>query len=160
MKTIPLISDYRLALLLHPDSSHPSSSPANFATLNRAYKLLSTPSSREDYLRSNFGWSHDGKASPYEFDPMMAEILRRKRDGAGRRFRTEAGRGAWGTYGPDGKWQPAQEYRGGAGEPKYMSHSSFGSMLIFLVRAGSWVSSNVLSATSDHPGLESQAWTR
>jgi hypothetical protein len=71
---------------------------------------------------------------------MMAEILRRKRDGAGRRFRSEGGRGAWGTYGPDGKWQPAQEYRGGAGEPKYMSHSSFGSMLVFLVRRTIWIS--------------------
>ena len=53
--------DYRLALLYHPDSTHPSSSPHAFALLNRAYKLLSSPHARATYHRTGHGWgtAHD-----------------------------------------------------------------------------------------------------
>ncbi|BEJ17379.1 hypothetical protein CspHIS471_0607800 [Cutaneotrichosporon sp. HIS471] len=48
---------YKLALVLHPDSSHPSASAEHFATLNRAYKLLSVQQSRTSYLQTGYGWT-------------------------------------------------------------------------------------------------------
>ncbi|BEI80555.1 hypothetical protein CcaverHIS002_0110840 [Cutaneotrichosporon cavernicola] len=48
---------YKLALVLHPDSSHPSASAEHFATLNRAYKLLSLQQSRTSYLQTGYGWT-------------------------------------------------------------------------------------------------------
>ncbi|GMK57596.1 hypothetical protein CspeluHIS016_0404300 [Cutaneotrichosporon spelunceum] len=48
---------YKLALVLHPDSSHPSASAEHFATLNRAYKLLSVQQSRTSYLQTGYGWA-------------------------------------------------------------------------------------------------------
>jgi hypothetical protein len=55
------MADYRLALLYHPDSTHPSSSPHHFSLLNRAYKLLSSPHARALYHRTGLGWgtAHD-----------------------------------------------------------------------------------------------------
>ncbi|KAK1926453.1 hypothetical protein DB88DRAFT_481884 [Papiliotrema laurentii] len=129
---------YRLALLLHPDSSHPSSSQSNFATLNRAYTLLSNSSSRQSYLHYGQGWTPDGGTRYDPIDPMLQEVLRRKRDGAGRRGRSEAGRGAWGAYGMDGKWYDFPEAGVGA-EPKYMSHPRFASVLFVVGGILAWI---------------------
>lgn len=46
--------------------------------------------------------------------------------------------GAWGAFGLDGKWRDFPE-AGVGGEPKYMSHPRFASVL-FVVVSLSWVS--------------------
>ena len=140
--------DYRLALLLHPDSSHPSSSPEHFASLHRAYTLLSSPAKRSSYVQTGYGW--DSASSPsggrrsnhsYE-DQMRAEIRYRAQGGTsgwhgrgrptyGHSFReSEAGRGAWGGFrGGDGKYEAYDtgefSQSQGTGEERYMSNTQF-----------------------------------
>lgn len=121
------IPDYRLALILHPDSTHPSSSPAHFATLNRAYTLLSSPSSRNDYLTFGQGWgSSEGTYHDPAYAAMRAEVMRRGRARAsrgGRAASAESQPGWDGGYGVDGEWYkyPNRTEQ----EPRYMSHRRF-----------------------------------
>lgn len=151
------MSDYKLALLLHPDSSHPSSSPEHFASLHKAYTLLSNPSSRNSYIQTGYGWSPTSSSSSssssstnYE-DRMRAEIRYRARGGAaawssGARYGdgrpmygdSEAGRGAFGGFrGGDGKWEPYDtgefDTRQGTGEERYMSNMQFLAMIAGIV---------------------------
>ncbi|KAJ9117750.1 hypothetical protein QFC20_000028 [Naganishia adeliensis] len=74
---------YRLALLYHPDSTHPSSSPHHFSLLNRAYKLLSSPHARATYHRTGLGWgsANDvaaGRTGVGGFNRASDEELRRQ----------------------------------------------------------------------------------
>ena len=110
------LPDYRLALLLHPDSSHPSASPSNFATLHRAYTLLSTPRSRQLFEQFGQGWSSSSSdASEGAYDSFRTEAMFRGRAAAEtrrsnhRRNRADAGGGAWGYWGMDGRWRPFPE---------------------------------------------------
>lgn len=54
---------YRLAMLYHPDSSHPSSSTDNFMALRNAYNLLNNENSRSLYNRTGIGWSSSSPSS-------------------------------------------------------------------------------------------------
>ena len=132
-------------MILHPDSSHPASSQADFATLHRAYTLLSCRQSRQSYLSSGFGWSgrSDGSAPSYD-DAMRAEVLRRRAGGAaaygsyghGQRRSSDAGAGAWGGYGMGSNWTPNPEDgfpEQGKGEVVYMSNERFMSIFIAIV---------------------------
>ena len=122
--------------MLHPDSAHPSSSPDNFATLNKAYTLLSQSSTRSNYVSTGHGWTRPESSSNDSLEAMMrAEVIRRARAGAGNRF-GDAGRGAWGGYGGTDQWRAY----GDAGfhgdvttEPTYMSHPRFFGVLMVLV---------------------------
>ena len=78
---------------------------------------------------------------PEDFDPMWAEVMRRKRDGAGMRGGGmssrargggDSGRHAWGAYGMDGKWYDFPE-AGVGGAPRYMGHGSFAALIVVLV---------------------------
>lgn len=103
-------ADYKLALVLHPDSSHPAASAEHFAILARAYKLLSSSAGRNSYLQSGAGWSPSGAESGGRpEDAAMREWARRAKAGgaaswqAGQASRhgfrdSDAGRGAWGYY--------------------------------------------------------------
>jgi curved DNA-binding protein CbpA len=144
-----LISDYKLALLLHPDSSHPSSSPEHFASLHKAYTLLSNPQSRNSYIQTGYGWSPSGSTSNNNHnheDRMRAEIRYRASRGArqwsnGARPMygdSESGRGAFGGFrGGDGKWEPYDtgefDAKGGTGEERYMSNMQFLCMIAGIV---------------------------
>ncbi|OCF37415.1 hypothetical protein I316_00536 [Kwoniella heveanensis BCC8398] len=168
---------YKLALLLHPDSSHPSSSHDHFATLNRAYKLLSTPSSRNSYLKTGYGWtnpsssSSDGPRPPSEYG-MHAEILRRARGGTAswekRRYRdSDAGRGAWGGFDGSQGWKPYTDHNGafnpnmgfdttatGTGEERYMSNPRFLAVVGIVGAAVAWMQFHRLGqATETHRDL-------
>lgn len=122
--------------MLHPDSAHPSSSPQNFATLHRAYTLLSQPSSRSSYLHTGRGWSTPTQSASDVLDAnLRAEVLRRGRAGAGFRS-SDAGRGAWGGYSGGDHWRAY----GDAGfhgdvttEPTYMTHPRFFGVLMVVV---------------------------
>ncbi|ORY27800.1 hypothetical protein BCR39DRAFT_537331 [Naematelia encephala] len=124
---------YRLALILHPDSTHPSSSTDHFADLNRAYTLLSSPSSRKLYQQTGHGWSQAGPATAQDLADafMKAELMRRARGGAARHQRrySEAGSGAFFDA------EPLQ----GDGEPRYMSNPSFLSVTIVFSTVMAWV---------------------
>ncbi|TYJ56319.1 hypothetical protein B9479_003011 [Cryptococcus floricola] len=135
---------YKLALLLHPDSSHPSSSPDHFDTLNKAYNLLSKPSSRSAYSKTGYGWdlaSSSSSPGPSSVDQWMrAEIHRRRTYGAAawnpasRNYRnSDAGKGAWGGFDGSKGWKPYESKTGfeppradtGAAEERYMSNPRF-----------------------------------
>ncbi|KAK8846828.1 hypothetical protein IAR55_005916 [Kwoniella newhampshirensis] len=129
---------YKLALLLHPDSSHPSSSHDHFAVLNRAYKLLAQPSSRSAYMKTGYGWDLSSMAARTPQDPRMhAEVMRRRQggaaawDGSTRRFRdSDAGKGAWGGFDGSQGWRPYEDVHmgfqpTGPGEERYMSNPRF-----------------------------------
>jgi DnaJ-class molecular chaperone len=137
-------ADYKLALLLHPDSSHPSSSPEHFAALHRAYTLLSNPSKRNSYIQTGYGWSansaNDSPGSTHSYeDRMRAEVRFRARGGAAAWQRrpygygygeSEGGRGAFGGFrGGDGKWEPYDtgefDTKQGTGEERYMTNMQF-----------------------------------
>ena len=66
---------------------------------------------------------------------MRSEVMRRARGGSGQRGGNgDGGRGAWAGYGVDGKWHTWPEAgMNGTGEPKYMSHTSFMSVLVLVV---------------------------
>lgn len=127
--------------MLHPDSSHPSASAEHFATLNKAYKLLSTQAGRNSYLSTGYGWqggSFDVGYSESSTDAAMREVIRRaRRAGAsewgGRGFRdSDAGKGAWTYRNVDGKqWHPydADGHATGGGEELYMSNNKFVSLI-------------------------------
>ncbi|RSH90356.1 hypothetical protein EHS25_001690 [Saitozyma podzolica] len=125
---------YKLAKMVHPDSSHPSSSPTDFATLHKAYTLLSEPSSRSMYLSTGYGWSTGTTSNPMSWSDaqMRAEVASRRRGGAAawgpghRGYRdSDAGRGAWNHSWDDGYgFQPT-----GTGEERYMSNSRFLALL-------------------------------
>jgi hypothetical protein len=136
--------DYKLAMLLHPDSSHPSSSPLHFATLHRAYSLLSQPSSRTMYLQTGCGWPNSSGVSSMSWTDaqMRAEAAMRRRGGAAawgpshRGFRdSDAGRGAWGGFqGGTGTWESYGDpglasQPTGRGEEIYMSNRRFLSLI-------------------------------
>ncbi|RXK37580.1 hypothetical protein M231_05122 [Tremella mesenterica] len=121
---------YTLARLIHPDSSHPSSSTEHFATLHRAYTLLSNPSTRNIYLQTGYGWSHSSHQPTESWSDaqMRAEIRRRK----------HAGTAAWGHHQHrhqhqhyphgghyhewDGGWYTPER---GEGEERFMSNGKF-----------------------------------
>lgn len=133
---------YKLALLLHPDSSHPSSSPDHFAMLNKAYNLLSKQSSRSAFLKTGYGWdvsSTSGGTQSWSDSLMRAEIARRRSggtaawDSATRGYRdSDAGRGAWGGFDGSQGWRPYEDPSkgfspptSGSGEERYMSNPRF-----------------------------------
>ncbi|UOH81097.1 hypothetical protein LQV05_003759 [Cryptococcus neoformans] len=133
---------YKLALLLHPDSSHPSSSPDHFATLNKAYNLLSKQSSRSAFLKTGYGWdvsTSSGGNQTWSDSLMRAEIARRRNggaaawNGASRRYRdSDAGRGAWGGFDGSQGWRPYEDPSkgfspptSGPAEERYMSNPRF-----------------------------------
>lgn len=64
-----LYTDYRLAKLYHPDSTHPSSSTNNFMALRNAYNLLNNDSSRSLYNRTGIGWSSSQPSSSSPTSP-------------------------------------------------------------------------------------------
>lgn len=148
---------YSLALLYHPDSTHPSSSSENFTTLNKAYKLLSNDHARSLYNRASVGWSagpdslanssrRGGGADPWNDEMMRAEI--RRRQGAHHwgspNYGPAAGRGSshyaharWGHggaasgFGAYGMGMGEQEMTGG--KPIYTSNSRFVGAVFVLV---------------------------
>lgn len=141
------LPDYRLALLYHPDSTHPSSSPHAFALLNRAYKLLSSPHARATYHRTGHGWgtAHDmaagrtGAAAAPGFNRASDEELRRQARARAYSYAYSSGGGA---YASDGGGRGGQAYdharwggRDGAEGPNpngnYTTNTRFiGSLLI------------------------------
>ncbi|KAL1408975.1 hypothetical protein Q8F55_005792 [Vanrija albida] len=158
---------YKLALILHPDSSHPSASAEHFATLNRAYKLLSSSATRASYLQTGHGWSGTaadlGARPEPSADHWMREAVHRaKRNGAGgydahgwgkAGFRaSEAGRGAWGRYGDNGNWYAFEEASLGGekgGEPRYMSNNKFVIVVAALMGIGLWVQLSRVGKVTD-----------
>lgn len=149
-------SDYKLALLLHPDSSHPSSSPDHFATLNKAYNLLSKQSSRSAFLKTGYGWdvsTSSGGTQTWSDSLMRAEIARRRNggaaawSGASRRYRdSDAGRGAWGGFDGSQGWRPYEDPSkgfspptSGPAEERYMSNPRFLAVVGVAVRFSYYV---------------------
>jgi hypothetical protein len=130
-------TDYALALVLHPDSAHPSASADHFATLNKAYKLLSTQSGRNSYLTTGYGWqggSFDTGYAESSSDAAMRDVIRRARHAGAaqwnpRGFRdSDAGAGAWTYRNVDGRqWHPydADGHARGGGEELYMTNTRF-----------------------------------
>ncbi|WVR04561.1 hypothetical protein IAU60_001568 [Kwoniella sp. DSM 27419] len=161
---------YKLALLLHPDSSHPSSSHDHFSTLNKAYTLLSTPSSRKAYLKTGYGWtapSQPNPRPPADYS-MHAEIMRRSQGGTSgwdakqRQYRdSDAGRGAWGGFDGSQGWKPyANTHMGfdqtatGTGEERYMSNPRFLAVVGIVGAAMAWMQYHRLgSETETHRQL-------
>ncbi|TXT10715.1 hypothetical protein VHUM_02220 [Vanrija humicola] len=158
---------YKLALILHPDSSHPSASAEHFATLNRAYKLLSSPASRASYLQTGHGWSgtpSDGgpHAEPAADAWMREAVHRAKRNGAGAYdahgwgkagFRaSEAGSGAWKRYSDTRGWYTFEEAhldQQGTGEERYMSNNKFVIVVAALMGIGLWVQLSRVGKVTD-----------
>lgn len=111
-----LTPDYKLALILHPDSNHPAASAEHFATLNKAYKLLCDPAQRRSYLQSGYGWA-SGNDGVSAYDQAFRDAVRHaKAAGAaewrGRGFRdSEAGSGAW-TYQRYAEYARASQHMG------------------------------------------------
>ncbi|WVQ84125.1 hypothetical protein IAT38_006270 [Cryptococcus sp. DSM 104549] len=158
---------YQLALILHPDSSHPSSSPDHFATLNKAYKLLSSSTSRSSFLRTGYGWdvSNHSMVKDSSDAAMYAEILRRKRGGAAawdnnsRGYRnSDAGRGAWGGFDGSKGWRPYEDINAGFRTPntdnnvkeeRYMSNNNFLIVLCIVTAAVAWFQFNRLGYAAD-----------
>lgn len=158
-----LTPDYKLALILHPDSSHPSASAEHFATLNKAYKLLSTTASRTSFLQTGYGWIGANPAaspSPGEYHEASADVAMRewaryaKAHGAasweaGSRARggfrdSDAGRRAYraeGFYhshpGEDFPFHDAPPK--GNGDEIFMSNSRFVALLAGLAGIGAWI---------------------
>jgi len=133
--------DYALALVLHPDSSHPSASAEHFALLNKAYKLLSTQAGRSSYLATGYGWTgtFDAGYTESSTDAAMRDVIRRARSAGaaewgGRGFRdSDAGRGAW-TYRTRENFHPytGEEFPTGGGEELYMSNNKFVALIAAL----------------------------
>ncbi|CAD6565448.1 MAG: hypothetical protein TREMPRED_001287 [Tremellales sp. Tagirdzhanova-0007] len=142
---------YRLALILHPDSAHPASSPTHFATLHRAYALLSHPASRLTYLRSGLGWTKPNAALDHPVDSMMREVMRRGQAGAG--FRpSDAGKGAWGGRGGTHQWRAYGDagFHGDvATEPTLMSHHRFLGLFSLVLGIGAWVQYHRIDMVAD-----------
>lgn len=142
--------DYKLALVLHPDSSHPSASAEHFAMLNKAYKLLSTQSGRSSYLATGYGWATSRGGSPFDADyaesstdAAMRETIRRARQGGAAQWRSrgfrdsDAGSGAWTYRNVNGRqWHPydADGHASGGGEELYMSNNKF--VMVVAIIAG------------------------
>lgn len=138
-QSFQLTADYKLALILHPDSSHPAASAEHFATLNKAYKLLSDPAQRRSFLQTGYGWaSKAGGDGVSAYDQAFHDAVQHaKQAGAsewrGRGFRdAEAGSGAW-TYARYAEFARASEGmgQGMAGEwaksHGYYDHRRYGS---------------------------------
>jgi curved DNA-binding protein CbpA len=120
-------TDYRLALLYHPDSPHPSSSPQNFSLLNRAYKLLSSPHSRALYHRTGLGW---GTAN---------DVL------AGRTTTDRAGGMGYGGFNREGDEEMRRQARARAYSYSYSysyGHPSHGGPAYAGARAGGYTNGN------------------
>ncbi|WVW78565.1 hypothetical protein I302_100521 [Kwoniella bestiolae CBS 10118] len=159
---------YKLALLLHPDSSHPSSSHDHFSTLNRAYTLLSTPSSRSAYLKTGYGWN-----LPSQFTPnrppgdysMHEEIMRRAKGGTSnwekRKYRD--GSPDWGGFDGSKGWKGFNDqtmnfdqntFYNGTGEERYMSNPRFLFVLGIVGSSLAWMQYHRLgTATETHRDL-------
>lgn len=138
---------YSLALLYHPDSTHPSSSSDNFTTLNKAYKLLSNDHARNMYNRAGVGWSagpdspaNSGRgADPWNDEMMRAEIRRRGTHHWGSP-NYGAGRGSshyaqtrWGHAAPGYGAYGMGEHEMTGGKPIYTSNSRFVGAVFVLV---------------------------
>ncbi|KAI9635402.1 uncharacterized protein MKK02DRAFT_44090 [Dioszegia hungarica] len=148
--------DYRLAMILHPDSSHPSSSPEHFAMLHRAYSLLSSSQSRSSYLQSGFGWSPTGQAvrDSWSDAQMRSEVHARRRGGAAawetgsRGYRSaEAG---WAQQ--EEQWQYGDEFRAppkGTGEVIYMSNKRFISIFAGVSVLIAWIQYHRIGIASE-----------
>ncbi|WWC67847.1 uncharacterized protein I206_101764 [Kwoniella pini CBS 10737] len=162
---------YKLALLLHPDSSHPSSSHDHFAILNKAYTLLSTPSSRSAYLKTGYGWSISSQIPTNKTTMdwgMHEEIMRRAKGGTSqwerRKYRdSDAGKGAWGGFDGSGGWKNFNDQTmnfdhktsfNGTGEERYMSNPRFLAVLGIVGCAFGWIQYHRLgTATETHRDL-------
>lgn len=129
-------------MILHPDSSHPSSSPEHFATLARAYALLSQPQSRQAYLQTGYGWSATGHVTKDSWSDarMRSEVHARRRGGAAsweagsRGYRSHEPGGGW-AYQQE-QWQYGDEFATppkGNGEALYMSNRRFVSIFMGIV---------------------------
>ncbi|WVN87707.1 uncharacterized protein L203_102895 [Cryptococcus depauperatus CBS 7841] len=152
---------YKLALLLHPDSSHPSSSPDHFAALNKAYNLLSKPSSRSIYLKTGYGWDLNSLSSVDA--QMRAEIARRRNGGsaawnnANRQYRDhEAGKGAWGNFDGSQGWKSFESSNNGfepptasSREERYMSNQRFLAVIGLTSAVVGWLHWNRLNWATD-----------
>jgi hypothetical protein len=94
-------ADYRLAMIYHPDASHPSSSTDNFMALRNAYNLLKNEGTRTTYNRTGVGWSSNpshsssGESPSQWQDDMMREQIRRRANSYGNAY----GRGRAHGYG-------------------------------------------------------------
>ncbi|WWC87007.1 uncharacterized protein L201_001889 [Kwoniella dendrophila CBS 6074] len=156
---------YKLALLLHPDSSHPSSSHDHFSTLNRAYKLLSTPSSRKAYLKTGYGWNlttqFTSNRAPGDWG-MHEEIMRRSKGGTSqwerRKYRdSDAGKGSWGGFDGSQGWRPYNDQTmgfdshsfNGTGEERYMSNPKFLGVLGIVGLSVAWMQFHRVGAAAD-----------
>jgi curved DNA-binding protein CbpA len=119
---------------LHPDQKHPAASQDDFATLNRAYSLLSKPHTRAAYLQTGHGWNtlHTGDPRADPDWELRREILARSRY---RKAASDAGSGAWGGF-EGTKWRPTQDTGFNMdfnAEPTYMSNPKFLSTLGLVV---------------------------
>ncbi|WWD07780.1 hypothetical protein V865_005884 [Kwoniella europaea PYCC6329] len=159
---------YKLALLLHPDSSHPSSSHDHFSTLNRAYTLLSTPSSRNAYLKTGYGWNSLSQFTPNRPPgdySMHEEIMRRAKGGASHWERRSYKDGSpdWGGFDGSKGWKNFNDqtmnfdqgtFYNGTGEERYMSNPRFLFVLGIVGSSLAWMQYHRLgSATETHRDL-------
>lgn len=169
-----LTLDYKLALILHPDSSHPSASAEHFATLNKAYKLLSTTPSRVSYLQTGYGWDSanpSASPSPGEYQEASADAAMRewaryaKAHGAasweaGSRARggfrdSDAGRARYSTDGfyhthPGEDFPFHERPPKGNGDEIFMSNSKFVSLIAGLAAFGSAIQFFRLGQVADN----------
>lgn len=125
-------------MILHPDSSHPSSSPEHFATLHRAYSLLSQPQSRSSYNQTGFGWSPTGQAvrDTWSDAQMRSEVHARRRGGAASWEAGSRGYRSTETGWQQEQWQYGDEFATppkGNGEVVYMSNMKFMSLFAGVV---------------------------
>ena len=137
------MSDYRLARILHPDSSHPSASHDNFAILHKAYTLLSHPGTRSMYLQTGYGWSTDGSVSSDESwsDAQMRAEARARRRGGAAAWHTQnqpftRNRDSW-TDGTGRAYEEDFSPKGG-GEPRYMTNQQFFVVVVGIVSQAPW----------------------
>ncbi|CAK9784909.1 DnaJ-domain-containing protein [Cutaneotrichosporon oleaginosum] len=151
---------YKLALVLHPDSSHPSASAEHFATLSRAYKLLSVQQSRTSYLQTGYGWSGPADAEdPHaSADAAMRSWARHARAHgaasweAGARARgfraSEGGAGYYHTHpGEDFPFHDAPPK--GNGDAIFMSNGAFVAFIAGLAGVGTFVQYYRMGAAVD-----------
>jgi len=114
-------TDYRLAMLYHPDANHPSASTDNFMALRNAYNLLKEESSRSNYNRTGLGWNAGGSGSSSSSsgsgmnwnDEIMREQIRRRAYGPHR-----SSSSSWGSGRGEGGYSQAR-WGGQAGDSDY-----------------------------------------
>jgi curved DNA-binding protein CbpA len=146
--------------VLHPDSSHPSASAEHFATLNRAYKLLSVQQSRTSYLQTGYGWSGptDAEDPHASADAAMRSWARHARAHgaasweAGARARgfraSEGGAGYYHTHpGEDFPFHDAPPK--GNGDVIFMSNGAFVAFIAGLAGVGTFIQYYRMGAAVD-----------